>query len=143
MNRSVTEQLSIVPINPTIHGWQSGSRLSPWPWQSTKISVTRPSLRVRVSYFGGHDEPPRLTVASPPLDTVPMGQVDEAAQIAEVIVRVAATYPDISTADVTRVVQTMRTGFDDAKVREFVPLLVERKARAVLAHRQTSLNWTT
>jgi hypothetical protein len=49
LNRSVTEQLSIVPINPTIHGWQSRSRLSPWPWQSTKISVTRPSLRVRVS----------------------------------------------------------------------------------------------
>jgi hypothetical protein len=72
-----------------------------------------------------------------------MGQTDEAAQIDEVIVRVAATYPDISTADVTRFVQTMHTGFDDAKVREFVPLLVERKARAVLAHRQTSLNWTT
>lgn len=61
-----------------------------------------------------------------------MGQVDEAAQIAEVILRVAATYPDISTADVTRVVQTMHTGFDDAKVREFIPLLVERKVRTVL-----------
>ena len=40
-------------------------------------------------------------------------------------------------------VQTVHTGFDDAKVREFIPLLVERKVRAVLAHRQTSLNWTT
>jgi hypothetical protein len=29
----------------------------------------------------------------------------------------------------------VHTGFDDAKVREFIPLLVERKVRAVLAHR--------
>ena len=72
-----------------------------------------------------------------------MGQVDEAAQIAEVMARIAVTYPDISTTDIERVIQTVHTGFDDAKVREFIPLLVERKVRAVLAHRQTSLNWTT
>ena len=62
-----------------------------------------------------------------------MGRSDEAAQIAEVIARVSATYPDISTPDIERVVQTVHTGFDDAKVREFIPLLVERKVRAVLA----------
>ena len=73
----------------------------------------------------------------------PVAQTHEAVQIDEVIARVAATCPEISTADVTRVVHTLHAGFDDAKVREFVPLLVERKARAVLAHRQTSLNWTT
>jgi len=72
-----------------------------------------------------------------------MGQVDEAAQIAEVMARIAATYPDISSVDIERVVQTVHTGFDDAKVREFIPLLVERKVRTVLAHRQASLNWTT
>jgi len=72
-----------------------------------------------------------------------MGQVDEAAQIAEVMARIAATYPDISSVDIERVVQTVHTGFDDAKVREFIPLLVERKVRTVLAHRQNSLNWTT
>lgn len=72
-----------------------------------------------------------------------MGQVDEAAQIAEVMARIAATYPDISTTDIERVVQTVHTGFNDAKVREFVPLLVEREARAVLAHCQTPINWTT
>ena len=72
-----------------------------------------------------------------------MGQVDEAAQIAEVTARIAVTYPEISTTDIERVVQTVHTGFDDAKVREFIPLLVERKVRTVLAHRQTSLTWTT
>ena len=72
-----------------------------------------------------------------------MGRTDEAAQIAEMMARLAAIYPDISTTDIERFVQTVHTGFDDAKVREFIPLLVERKVRAVLAHRQTSLNWAT
>ena len=72
-----------------------------------------------------------------------MARTDEAVHIAEVIARISAYYPDISTADIERVVQTVHTGFDDAKVREFIPLLVERKVRAVLAHRQTSLNWAT
>lgn len=72
-----------------------------------------------------------------------MARTDEAVQIAEVIARISAYYPDISTTDIERVVQTVHTGFDDAKVREFIPLLVERKVRAVLAHRQTSPNWAT
>ncbi|MFZ4374373.1 MAG: three-helix bundle dimerization domain-containing protein [Mycobacterium sp.] len=72
-----------------------------------------------------------------------MSQTHEAVQIDEVIARVAEIHPDISTADITRVVHTLHAGFAEAKVREFVPLLVERKARAVLAHRQTSLSWTT
>lgn len=62
-----------------------------------------------------------------------MGQTDEATQIAEVIARVAQTYPDRSNADIARVVQTLHAGFTNAKIREFVPLLVEREARAVLA----------
>ena len=72
-----------------------------------------------------------------------MAQTHEAVQIDEVITRVAAIYPEISIADITRVAHILHAGFDDAKVREFVPLLVERKARAVLAHRQASLNRTT
>jgi hypothetical protein len=46
------------------------------------------------------------------------------------------TYHDRSTADVAQVVQTLHAGFDNAKIREFVPLLVEREARAVLGSRQ-------
>jgi len=64
-----------------------------------------------------------------------MVKTDEATQIAEVIARVVATYPDHSAADITQVVQTLHAGFDNAKIREFVPLLVEREARTVLAHR--------
>lgn len=72
-----------------------------------------------------------------------MAQTDEAAQIDEVIQRVAASSPDVTAADVARVVRTLHAGFDDAKLREFVPLLVERKARSVLKHREQSLHWST
>ena len=65
-----------------------------------------------------------------------MAQTDEATQIGEVIARVAANYPDCSTNDIATVVQTLHAGFDDAKIRELVPLLVERQARDVLAHRR-------
>jgi hypothetical protein len=65
-----------------------------------------------------------------------MAKTDEVTQIAEVIARMVETYHDRSTADVAQVVQTLHAGFDNAKIREFVPLLVEREARAVLASRQ-------
>lgn len=68
---------------------------------------------------------------------------DEAAQIAEVIQRIRDANPEISAADVERAVRVIHAGFDGARVRDFVPLLVERKARTVLAHRQTSIAWST
>lgn len=69
-----------------------------------------------------------------------MAQKDEATHIAEIIARVAVKHPDASTTDIARAVLNLYAGFDDAKVREFIPLLVERETRAVLAHRETSLN---
>ena len=63
-----------------------------------------------------------------------MAKKDEATQLAEVIARVVATHPGRSTTDIAQVVQTLYAGFDNAKIREFVPLLVEREARAVVAN---------
>lgn len=72
-----------------------------------------------------------------------MAQTHEAMQMDEVIQRIATSCPDITQADIERVVWTLHAGFDDAKLREFVPLLVERKARVVLSHRAHSLHWST
>ena len=66
-----------------------------------------------------------------------MAQKDEATHIAEIVARLAVKHPVASTADIARVVLNLYAGFDDAKVREFIPLLVERESRAVLTHRQT------
>lgn len=57
-----------------------------------------------------------------------MGQVDEAAQIAEVIVRVAATYPDIFTAKYAQeavdaamgIVEVLHTDVDPVAWRKFI-----------------------
>jgi hypothetical protein len=72
-----------------------------------------------------------------------MAQKDESTHIAEVITRVAVKYPDTSTADIARVVLNLHAGYESAKIREFVPLLVEREARAILSDRQSSLTWAT
>lgn len=68
---------------------------------------------------------------------------DEADRIDELIQRVAAGHPEISAADVERAIRVVLAGFDDARIRDFVPILVERKVRTVLAHRQTSIHWST
>ena len=66
-----------------------------------------------------------------------MAQKDEATYIAEIVARLAVKHPDASTADIARVVLNLFAGYDNAKIREFVPLLVEREARDVLGHRPT------
>ena len=72
-----------------------------------------------------------------------MPREETPSDIDEVIQRVAAAFPDIQRADVERVVRTMHARFDDAKITDFVPLLVERRARAVLSHRSSSVEWST
>ena len=64
---------------------------------------------------------------------------DEAAQIHEVIQRIANDNSDIPISDVESTVRTVHAHFDDAQVRDFLALLVERKTREVLAHQEKSL----
>ena len=56
----------------------------------------------------------------------------ERRQIAAVAERLRASHPDMATADVDRLVQTIYDRFLDARVRDFIPLLVERGAREAL-----------
>ena len=65
-----------------------------------------------------------------------MAQKDEATHIAEIVARLAVKHPDASTTDIARIVLNLFAGYDNAKIRDFVPLLVEREARDVLGHRQ-------
>ena len=58
-----------------------------------------------------------------------MGRSDEAAQIAEVIARISAIYPDISTTDIERIVQTVHTGFDDANLLNPVVMVMSCQLR--------------
>jgi hypothetical protein len=47
--------------------------------------------------------------------------------------RLIGKYPHLAPDDIVRVVRMVHAGFDQSSIRDFVPLLVERKARAELA----------
>jgi hypothetical protein len=57
---------------------------------------------------------------------------DEA--LASVVGRLTEKFPDVPQPEVASVVEDARHHFDDAKVRDFVPVLVEREARDRLIH---------
>lgn len=57
----------------------------------------------------------------------------EAAAIGEVVRRLTTTYCDIPADKVAAAVQNALARFDRSHIREFVPLFVERRARAELS----------
>jgi hypothetical protein len=67
-----------------------------------------------------------------------MAQKDEATHIAEIVARLAVKHPDASTTDIARIVLNLFAGYDNAKIRDFVPLLVEREAREALTQHRTA-----
>ncbi|MEV0768644.1 three-helix bundle dimerization domain-containing protein [Nocardia salmonicida] len=54
---------------------------------------------------------------------------NEAAQITQVIERLISRYPAESPAEIELLVRRIHERFIDARVRDFVPLLVEKAAR--------------
>lgn len=60
----------------------------------------------------------------------------ERLQIARIAERLAHCHPEISTADMHCLVQSIYARFVDAQVRDFIPLLVERRAREQIAGEQ-------
>jgi hypothetical protein len=57
---------------------------------------------------------------------------DEETHVGHVADRLAHQYPSLPASTVSEVVQELHHRFDGARVREFVPLLVERRARTAL-----------
>jgi hypothetical protein len=58
----------------------------------------------------------------------------EVAVIEQVTERLANRYAALPSGDVARVVAEVHHGFDEARVRDFVPILVEQEARRRLEH---------
>ena len=59
--------------------------------------------------------------------------IDEHAVLNEVVERLAGRYPTLPPNTVNDVVHDLHAGFDGAPIREFVPLLVERRAHTALS----------
>jgi hypothetical protein len=54
--------------------------------------------------------------------------------IAGVVDRLSERFPDRPRPEISDTVDDVRHGFDDAKLRDFVPVLVEKGARDRLTH---------
>jgi hypothetical protein len=59
--------------------------------------------------------------------------MSEAVLLAEVERRLAGTYADLPPDRISSAVQKAQAQFEQSPIRDFVPLLVERRARAELA----------
>jgi hypothetical protein len=66
----------------------------------------------------------------------------EAAAIGEVVRRLTAAYSDVPADKVAAAVQNALARFEFSRIREFVPLFVERRARAELAQLGPTVTWT-
>ena len=58
--------------------------------------------------------------------------MDEQAVLGEVVQRLAGRYPTLPPDTINDVVHDLHARFDGARIREFVPLFVERQARTAL-----------
>ena len=58
--------------------------------------------------------------------------VDEEKALAEIVARLQERFPDTPHDDVVAAVDYAQTTFQSAKVRDFVPVLIEKEAKARL-----------
>lgn len=58
---------------------------------------------------------------------------DEQAAMDQVVERLAARYPDVSAETIAAIVREVYVTLADARVRDFLPVLVEREAKTRLA----------
>jgi len=63
---------------------------------------------------------------------VDLAQISETLLIDQVVARLMTRYADLPPEEVAGAVQSAHARFDQCPIREFVPLLVERRARAEL-----------
>jgi hypothetical protein len=57
--------------------------------------------------------------------------LDETTQLGEVVERLALSYPTLSSSTIAEVVDELYARFNGARIREYVPLFVERRASSV------------
>jgi hypothetical protein len=62
-----------------------------------------------------------------------MATISEPQLIADVERRLASKYPHIPPAQIAFAIENARARFENSRIRDFVPLLVERHARAELS----------
>ena len=64
---------------------------------------------------------------------VDVAKISETLLIDQVVARLMARYDDLPPEHVAGAVRSAHARFEQSPIREFVPLLVERRARAILS----------
>lgn len=71
-----------------------------------------------------------------------MRKVDEVTVFSDLIKLLSSTYSAVRADDVATIVNKELARFEDSRIREFVPLFVERRARAQLTQLEPALSYT-
>ncbi|MFF3787238.1 three-helix bundle dimerization domain-containing protein [Streptomyces sp. NPDC001933] len=77
--------------------------------------------------------PVKRTDPAGPAAVPPPGSQDELVSIRNMVARLRAVYPSVDAVTVETTVRTAYDSFHQARVRAYVPILVERRSRRVLA----------
>lgn len=64
--------------------------------------------------------------------------LDETTQLGEVIERLTLSYPTLPSSTIAEVVDELHARFNGARIREYVPLFVERRAHTALTELNVS-----
>lgn len=74
---------------------------------------------------------------------VDVAQISETLLIDQVVARLTASYADLPPDHVAGAVRSAHARLEQSPIREFVPLLVERHARAELSRSAGLLTWSS
>ncbi|MFD8635317.1 three-helix bundle dimerization domain-containing protein [Streptomyces sp. NPDC059533] len=73
----------------------------------------------------------RADPAAPPSPSRP-GSTEESASIRDMVARLGAAFPSVDAATVEATVRAEYDSFREARIRAFIPILVERRSRRAL-----------
>lgn len=92
-------------------------------------SALDPRSDIRPAPSRSAPQPATLDLEPPRTRDVPPAGRDEASQLELVVTRLTVRFPSMSRNDIEIVVRTVEKRFADAKVRDFLALLIEKGAR--------------
>lgn len=79
-----------------------------------------------------------LTIVPVPVEAVWVAKISEQTSVAAVQARLTSKYPHFSPDEIAATVARVHARFDRSRIRDYVPLLVERRARAELSSAPTA-----
>jgi hypothetical protein len=77
------------------------------------------------------------------VSVIEIGLDDESAAVAELVEKLRAAFPQADPQSVAALVHSVYARYDGARIRDFIPLLVERSARETLAESAGVITWSS